>query len=84
MPRRANGRLHKGMEKLCTACGQSFRPAYVYQVAVSDADGRLALSGLASILVVLSVVAIAAMPWLMLLLAAVMIVNVLIWTLPTP
>ena len=22
------------MEKLCTCCGQSFRPAFVYQVAV--------------------------------------------------
>ncbi|MCA9674044.1 MAG: ParA family protein [Kofleriaceae bacterium] len=27
------------MEKLCTACGQSFRPAFVYQVAVTG-DGR--------------------------------------------
>jgi chromosome partitioning protein len=24
------------MEKLCSACGQSFRPAFVYQVAVND------------------------------------------------
>jgi chromosome partitioning protein len=26
------------MEKPCTACGQQFRPAYVYQVAVSDGE----------------------------------------------
>jgi chromosome partitioning protein len=26
------------MEKLCTACGQSFRPAYVYQVAIADGE----------------------------------------------
>ena len=39
MPADASGRFHKGMEKLCSVCGQSFRPAFVYQVAVTG-DGQ--------------------------------------------
>lgn len=28
-------RFHKGMEKTCNACGQSFSPAFVFQIAVT-------------------------------------------------
>ena len=35
MPRAAVGRFDKGMEKPCRACGSTFRPAFVYQVAIT-------------------------------------------------
>jgi chromosome partitioning protein len=39
LPRAAAGPFHKRMEKPCSACGQEFRPAFVYQVAVGS-DGQ--------------------------------------------
>ncbi len=39
LPRDASRRFHKGMEKLCSVCEKAFRPAFVYQVAVTG-DGQ--------------------------------------------
>ena len=39
MPLNAACRFDKGMEKTCSACGQVFRPAFVFQIAVT-ADGQ--------------------------------------------
>ncbi len=39
MPRNAAYSFDKGMEKTCTSCGQVFRPAFVFQIAVT-ADGN--------------------------------------------
>jgi chromosome partitioning protein len=41
LPPVASGPFHKRMEKPCSACGRAFRPAFVYQLAVTqDGDRR--------------------------------------------
>jgi len=39
LPPKRSCRFDKGMEKTCSACGQVFRPAFVFQIAVT-ADGQ--------------------------------------------